>query len=66
MKHPCYLNFLRYQNKEITLDQMIALNNKLAGPVKIVEVSKHDIIKSAEKVFGVAASMPREKDEVPF
>ena len=50
MKHQAYLNLQRYWSGEITLDELIALNNKITPIVKV-----EPVVKSAVRVFGGSA-----------
>ena len=69
MKHPTYLNLVRYWDKEITLSELIELNKKYAP---LIEENKPEEVKAVEKVFGSARPFGAErackedKDEVPF
>lgn len=63
MKHPALLNLERFYKKEITLEELTELNNKLVGEVKVEKPAIPDVVKRAKDIFGTGNACPKDKDD---
>ena len=63
MKHPALINLERFYKKEITLEELTELNNKLVGEVKVEKPAIPDVVKRAKDIFGTGNACPKDKDD---
>jgi hypothetical protein len=63
MKHPALFNLERFYKKEITLEELTELNNKLVGEVKVEKPAIPDVVKRAKDIFGTGNACPKDKDD---
>lgn len=63
MKHPALVNYERYYAKEITLEELVELNNKLVSEVKLEKPVIPDVVKRARDIFGTGNACPKDKDD---